>query len=429
MVSSDHRFVNFLHLWVLLAYTSSIIQDSSEDWEREAMTMDKVYTNGICNIAACDGTGSSHSLFSDPDSMPHPKISFKTQYTNGVVEFEVVPIWMDFMRKYSKLYKRGWAVQERFLSTRIMHLTKIPIWECRKNIIAEGCSEAETHPLTKSSASERELMWSDEQDLGFNLTRWRKIVTFYCQRELTFPLDKLVAIGGLAKAFSSLLREEYCAGIWGGELLVPCLLWRTFHPSTPSTEYLGKPILPAVLGFISNSKTAPSWSWACRKGPMVQSPGAVSKVFICDASFQAVPKSSDIFGQLISAELKLKGKPLEIPDFTAWRHRTRYKIQSTFDREPHLEPDKQVYFLPLAKVSHVYSQRKKAASIEGIFIQVASECPEKGPTAFKRVGFGETREGGDDNTNEHPRYDENWDYVFGTPLSELEKNLETVILV
>lgn len=254
MVSSGHRFVNFLHLWVLLAYTSSIIQDSSEDWEREAMTMDKVYTNGICNIAACDGTDSSHSLFSDPDSMPHPKISFKTQYTNGVVEFEVVPIWMDFMRKYSKLYKRGWAVQERFLSTRIMHLTKIPIWECRKNIIAEGCIEAETHPLTKSSASERELMWSDEQDLGFNLTRWRKIVTFYCQRELTFPLDKLVAIGGLAKAFSSLLREEYCAGIWGGELLVPCLLWRTFHPSTPSTEYLGKPILPAVLGFISNSK-------------------------------------------------------------------------------------------------------------------------------------------------------------------------------
>lgn len=162
---------------------------------------------------------------------------------------------------------------------------------------------------------------------------------------------------------------------------------------------------------------------------MVQSPGAVSKVFICGASFQAVPKSSDIFGQLISAELKLKGKPLEIPDLTAWRHRTSYKIQSTFDREPHLEPDKQVYFLPLAKVSHVYSQRKKAASIEGLFIQVASQCPEKGPTAFKRVGFGETREGGDDNTNEHPRYDENWDYVFGTPLSELEKNLETIILV
>lgn len=254
MVSSDHCSVNFLHLWGLFAYTGSIIQDSSEDWEREAVTMNKVYTNGVCNIAACDGNDSSDSLFSDPDSIPHPKITFKTQYTNGVVEFEVVPIWMDFMRKYSPLYKRAWYVQERFLSTRIMHLTKIPIWECRENAITEGCSEQATQPLTKSSASERELMWSDEQDLGFNLVRWRKIVMVYCQSELILPKDKLVAIGGLAKAFSSLLKEEYCAGIWGGELLVHCLLWRTFHPSTPSTEYIGKSILPAVLGFISDSR-------------------------------------------------------------------------------------------------------------------------------------------------------------------------------
>lgn len=254
MVSSDHCSVNFLHLWGLFAYTGSIIQDSSEDWEREAVTMNKVYTNGVCNIAACDGNDSSDSLFSDPDSIPHPKITFKTQYTNGVVEFEVVPIWMDFMRKYFPLYKRAWYVQERFLSTRIMHLTKIPIWECRKNTITEGCSEQATQPLTKSSASERELMWSDEQDLGFNLVRWRKIVMVYCQSELILPKDKLVAIGGLAKAFSSLLKEEYCVGIWGGELLVHCLLWRTFHPSTPSTEYIGKSILPAVLGFISDSR-------------------------------------------------------------------------------------------------------------------------------------------------------------------------------
>ncbi|CAH0039892.1 unnamed protein product [Clonostachys rhizophaga] len=398
------RKLGISHIWI---DSLCIIQDSSEDWEREAMTMNKVYTNGICNIAACDGNDSSDSLFSDPGSMPHHKISFKTQYTNGVVEFEVVPIWMDFMRKYSPLYRRAWYVQERFLSTRIMHLTKIPIWECRKNVVTEGCNEPAAQPLMKSSASERELMWPDEQDLGSNLARWRKIVTVYCQSELTLPKDKLVAIGGLAKAFSSLLKEEYCAGIWGGELLDHCLLWRTFHPSTPSTEYIDNTFM----------------------GPTVQSPGVVSKVFIRDASFQAVPKSNDVFGQLISAELKLTGKPLEIPDFTAWRHRTRYKIQSTFDREPPVESDKQVYFLPLAKLSHIYSERKKTASIEGVFIQVASQRPEKGSTAFKRVGFGETRGGGDDNTNEHPRYDEIWDYVFGTPLSELEKNLETIILV
>ncbi|CAG9986618.1 unnamed protein product [Clonostachys byssicola] len=403
------RKLGISHVWI---DSLCIIQDSSEDWEREAMTMDKVFTNGICNIAACDGTGSSDSLFSDPNSIPHPKTSFKVKYTNGVVEFEVVPIWMDLMRKYSPLSKRAWYVQEKFLSTRIMHLTKIPLWECRKSVIAEGCSEPVTYPLTKSSASERDLMWSDEQDINFNLARWRKIVEFYCQCKLTFPMDKLVAIGGLAKAFSSLLKEDYCAGVWGGELLVPCLLWRTFHPSMPSTEYL-----------------APSWSWACRNGPMVQSRGVVSKVFVRDASFQAVPKSSDIFGQLILAELRLTGRPLEISDFTTWRQRTRYKIQSTFDREPHVESDKQVYFLPLAKLSFVYSQGEKAASIEGLFVQVASQRPGKGATVFKRVGFGQTREGEDGGTNRYPRYDENWDYVFDTPLSELEKDLETIILV
>ncbi|VUC20412.1 unnamed protein product [Clonostachys rosea] len=402
------RKLGISHIWI---DSLCIVQDSSEDWEREAMTMDKVYTNGVCNIAASDGNDSSHSLFSNPDSIPHSRISFKTQYSNGFVQFEIVPIWTNLVLKYSPLYKRGWFVQERFLSTRIMHLSKIPIWECRKRAIAEGCGESATQ-LMKSSATEREWMWSDEQDLAVNLSRWRQIVSVYCQSNLTSPNDKLVAIGGLAKALSSVLKEEYCAGTWGGELLVPCLLWRTYQPSMPPTEYI-----------------APSWSWACREGHMVPSRGEISKVFVRDASFRSVPKSGDVFGQIISAELKLSGKLLALPEFTTFLDRVRYKMGSNFDRQPRVDPTKQVYFLPLAKLSHEYRGWKRVAYIEGLYIQAASQRPVEGPTVFKRVGFGSTRESGDDITNEKLRYDEMWEDIFGTPLSDLEKDLETIILV
>lgn len=205
---------------------SSILQDSLEDWEREAKSMGSVYTNAICNIAACDGHDSSHSLFPSR-CQPNQRITVQSQFREGPATFNVVPDWVRLTRNYAPLYKRAWVVQERFLSTRLMHFTKIPIWECRNGLRTPTYRQGTTSQPDYSDflGSEKGWLLSSQQDVKFAFARWLRVVELYSNCGLTRHDDKLVAISGLAQSFSVLLNEHYYAGIWGGNFLIPSLLW------------------------------------------------------------------------------------------------------------------------------------------------------------------------------------------------------------
>ena len=76
---------------------------------------------------------------------------------------------------------------------------------------------------------------------------WHEIVTKYSTRQLTYNLDKLLALSALVRETAELCGDddEYLAGLWRSTL--PCdLCWSSCErPSRISEEYL-----------------APSWSWA-----------------------------------------------------------------------------------------------------------------------------------------------------------------------
>jgi hypothetical protein len=54
------RRLRVSYLWI---DSLCIIQDSANDWDREAKLMGDIYKNAVCSIAASDGAHSSHGCF------------------------------------------------------------------------------------------------------------------------------------------------------------------------------------------------------------------------------------------------------------------------------------------------------------------------------------------------------------------------------
>ena len=163
--------------------------------------------------------------------------------------FTVIPDWVRLTWDVACLYRRGWVVQERWLSARIIHFSKFPTWECTTALMTEGFphnfdvrGSAEYPGFPES---QREWLFSSQIKMGI-IERWWKLVGYYTKCNLTKGKDKLIALSGLAKIFSTLVNEPYYAGIWGGEHLMLSLLWHRIaiqgESVSPSTgEYRGLP--------------------------------------------------------------------------------------------------------------------------------------------------------------------------------------------
>jgi hypothetical protein len=125
--------LNIKYLWI---DSLCIIQDSHDDWEHESPLLGKVYQNALLTIAAGASDDISEGLFrtfdTTNDSVEIPCISDpETGQTKLVRAMKHRPDWE---KEYnaSQLRTRGWALQERELSTRILHYTPTQVlWECR----------------------------------------------------------------------------------------------------------------------------------------------------------------------------------------------------------------------------------------------------------------------------------------------------------
>ncbi|KJZ74472.1 hypothetical protein HIM_06068 [Hirsutella minnesotensis 3608] len=106
-------FVLGLIIWLPSDAWASIIQDFRDDWETEAVSMDRVYSNGVCNLAACDGQDSSHGLAADRDPWAGANIWICQLFRDGLTTITLMPDWVTLTRDYASLHKRGRAVQER----------------------------------------------------------------------------------------------------------------------------------------------------------------------------------------------------------------------------------------------------------------------------------------------------------------------------
>ncbi|KAH7381556.1 heterokaryon incompatibility protein-domain-containing protein [Pyrenochaeta sp. MPI-SDFR-AT-0127] len=234
------RSLGVRYLWI---DSLCILQDSREDWTKEAPLMAKVYGGSYVTIAA-DAAKNTNAGFLD-GSRRHlhtPKaVTFVHNGEKGKIlvrqrsPIANVPIhdWRPLRdtklihwpqvrehlghllmeERFCPLLARGWVFQERVLSPRTLHF---------------GSSETgrESHSMKTCECSH--LCQADNigwwQNLSKNRVRswdWMKIVDDYTSLDLTVQEDRLIALAGLAKE----------------------LLWRASDPA-------------------HRLSIAPTWSWA-----------------------------------------------------------------------------------------------------------------------------------------------------------------------
>jgi hypothetical protein len=231
-----------------------IIQDSESDWLRECALMLKVYSCAAVTIAASQSTSPSDGMFK-PVDRPRYTCTVPTCWS-GTGELDSLIIDLPLHPELEgsdrtaigPLTERGWALQERVLSQRVLHICADgTFFECAY------CECSDRLPWPKPPAMEG---WSlpfsrtflRMEDPHHILTQWHGLVYHYARRYLTCAGDRLPAVSGIARLVARRLDQSYVAGLWSDDLVVG-LIWTTGYPDQS-------------LALKPSRYPGPSWSWA-----------------------------------------------------------------------------------------------------------------------------------------------------------------------
>ncbi|CAO2655562.1 Nn.00g043650.m01.CDS01 [Neocucurbitaria sp. VM-36] len=335
------RRVGVRYLWI---DSLCIIQDDPDDWKREAQIMDRVYAHSLLSL---EGTVGNSSLL-QPRYPPTIAPCILQSHWEGLRSVKYVVT--DFRYWDARIFRsvcntRAWITQERWLAPRILHFTFDQLlWECHE--LEAG--ETFPHGLTKEAQSQSSVgfkKWpeasTDKSPRSENDTlmyHWRKLLLTYGRTEVTEESDRLVAIAGIAKRFSTILNDEWVAGLWRKHLPGD-LLWsveEARRSNKPPTETTTSFVASRGLGIhrshqIHKSERltgaryqAPSWSWGSVLGDI--NPGFETKDGSEDSMIdilgvELTPADTEMpLGRLASGTLRLRGTlyPMAIdpPDWT-----------------------------------------------------------------------------------------------------------------
>jgi hypothetical protein len=251
------RSMGYRYLWIDCL---CITQDSEQDWLRECALMGKVYAGAVLTIAAERSESPSDGLFKmfehtiQTCSIP---ICWASTGKSDVLIIGLPPRprVMTSMRD-SPLSARGWALQERVLSRRVLHVCE------SATFFVCSCSESvDIHrwPVTITH-SHYQMTRPHKQDAAQSLRHWYRLVSDYTERKLTYARDRLPAISGVARIISERFGWTYVAGLWTHDLEA-ALLWGVYEPDTP-------------LAINPTHYNGPSWSWASADRPLYSHPAS-----------------------------------------------------------------------------------------------------------------------------------------------------------
>lgn len=234
--------VGFRYIWI---DSLCIVQDDSTDWEREASLMSKVYCNAAFTISASlehnEETGLFREFSVENDYAELPVVNEDGTSTN-VGFYKDRTAWIHLVAR-GPLQSRGWCLQERELSPRIVHWTAEQVaWECR----TWSMSEYRPGQYLNVPSTIRAFDKMNTASIPDLLNMWHTLVERYSPRALSVAADCFPALAGLARVMNERLKSEYIAGFWTMDL-ARSLLWRTYRGG-------------------HKRNVAPSWSWAAVNG-------------------------------------------------------------------------------------------------------------------------------------------------------------------
>lgn len=242
-----------------------IVQDDSSEWTSEALHMGRIYQNSFCTIAAAGSDSSDGGLYITRPSY-NDVVAFQyTPKAAGSVkaqsEFFIRPVHHTLLNRVqeSTWNSRGWILQERILSRRIVLFGfGQTFFECQRHSIGEDGRDLGyyEHKRFGNKALPQGEDWG-----------WCLLVEDYTRRVLTEPRDKLFAVAGLASNMHLRTGKKYCAGLWC-ERLPLHTLWYGQDGNMKRPPF----------------KRAPSWSWAAMDGAVMWEPWVLDARDRCEMS-------------------------------------------------------------------------------------------------------------------------------------------------
>ncbi|KAL1843209.1 hypothetical protein VTJ49DRAFT_2760 [Mycothermus thermophilus] len=304
------RALGFRYLWI---DSLCIVQDDSQDWAAESVKMAEVYSRAALTIAAANSASADEGFLKPRRSPRTIKLPFRNGSPRVLMGHFMVaePTPEDAQNQQdhylvetdgSPLSKRGWTVQERLLSRRIVFFGEGQMhWECGSARWSESTRMQPIQYLEQSAPGLVALRTlpkfgsSPTKDPFKLLNDWYRILNVFAQRELTKKEDKLPALSGIAKVvrqgFGGGLDTTYRAGLWTHDL-PRALLWTTFAPDAGS----GAPL------------PGPSWSWISRDAAIYSATEEEAVPDILGVSWEnIVLNGADPYGQVKQGTLVFTG--------------------------------------------------------------------------------------------------------------------------
>jgi hypothetical protein len=395
------------YLWI---DSLCIIQDSIDDWTREAATMADIYENSLCTIAAGEVTASQDN-FPAQNPLLHNWCRIAGSLNNGIYVKAFCNIGLEgtlqsSLVEHIALLSRGWVFQERLLSPRILFFGSREIsWSCRQGVAAKDNPEGPAEKKIFGSLISKPQLGLDSfvpkqpryiedfarlqrftVDVSHNRSPWLhslgwyRLIEGYSKCNLSKEDDKLIALSGLAQRVQRQTGWKYLAGLWRESLCFD-LFWYL----RDGTKNRG------------SSYVAPTWSWASVRGDVFRYPSASDSqplIKVISAETKTHPLDSTGTGQVFGGELVINGTLRAATDFT-FHHpsRANAKYRWQISERPHrrgsglLYPDvvpfeiENMFFLPLlGRTFQTHPQSPQLKSWAGLALVRKGDF-------YERVGF------------------------------------------
>ncbi|KAI3559243.1 hypothetical protein CABS03_07562 [Colletotrichum abscissum] len=266
------RSLGISYLWI---DSLCIVQDDQAEWELEASRMGDFYAGSLITIAASDAWDSEGGCFPGDDNSMEAVIDGKdsspgdTNDPESAARAKADPTVRMFTYKgeddYSQtsctrmirfqcldpreiprqaqLSTRGWALQERILSPRILHCLKSGVhWQCQYLYETQA---TQTYQVHHSTASDSTYPITQVSQL------WPEWIEDYSKRDFTIASDRLQAFAGITKHYTNLTSKKPILGICPDNLARDLAWIRN-----------GQKKGPGIPG-------APSWTWFSCNAPIM----------------------------------------------------------------------------------------------------------------------------------------------------------------
>jgi hypothetical protein len=326
-----HR-LGIKYLWI---DSLCIIQGDEIDWAYESAKMGSIYSNSRLTIAADRARDDTEGCFNaNMDHFAQVPISLPgCDVSTFYVRKPVMHLYLDQLAEDEKakwpLVQRAWVYQEEVLSPRVVHYGPYEVtWRCREAIYCE-CER-----VKGTSASSYPFL-TPETSFDNISTQWKKHVTMYSKRQLTYDKDRLPAIEGVARSLQRqaplVVLGRYLAGLWSEGLLLD-LLW---FPRCKA-RYNRRP----------EKYRAPSWSWASIEGEVKFVELAASKACALVPEVEILDcqtVGAGEFGPFSHGWLKLRGR---IVCRDLWMNMYGYDLGGPHDTEGTMSVRPDVTILP-----------------------------------------------------------------------------------